>query len=118
MGSDLYMESRNWNPRPTKVSWVDNETIKIETDTFYHGYKPFYEGPVTERILGSMDVLHVTLPAKPARFVPGEEVQMRLVTAIVDYDMMVDDEDVYTVKFKAGDKTYLVDMPGALLERI
>ena len=59
MGSDLYMEERNFRPGPPRVSWVDRETILVETEVFYHGYREFYRGPLTvevERILKAIGI--------------------------------------------------------------
>lgn len=63
MGSDLYMESRNFRPGPTKVYWKGN-ILYVEKDHFYDGYRVVWSGNPT----GKEDVLKafgVTVPKHP-----------------------------------------------------
>lgn len=46
MGADLYMEERNFRPRPNKGEWHGDELF-ILTDRFYTGYELLWRGPVT-----------------------------------------------------------------------
>jgi hypothetical protein len=64
MGSDLYMEERSFRPRPAKARWLDEETLLIETDIFYHGYQEYYRGPVTDSNRVLLEKV-VKIPPKP-----------------------------------------------------
>ena len=45
MGSDLYMESQNFRPRPT-VAFLNGEgRWEVYRDEFYHGYNLAFEKP-------------------------------------------------------------------------
>lgn len=49
MGSDLYMEERNWRPRENKIYWEwdgEDYNLVIEVNHFYKGYQKVYNGPV------------------------------------------------------------------------
>lgn len=64
MGSDLYMERQNWRPRPNKVEWTGEDTIKIDRDAFYTGYYTVYEGKVTPEVETLLKGLGVRLPER------------------------------------------------------
>jgi hypothetical protein len=65
MGSDLYMEQRNFHPRPARVTWTSATEILIETDVFYYGYREFYHGKPTPEIKQVMKSMGIKLPPKP-----------------------------------------------------
>lgn len=64
MGSDLYMEQQNYRPRPNIVEWLDEENIRVQTDSFYWGYRTVYEGRVTPEVETLLNGLNVRLPEK------------------------------------------------------
>lgn len=64
MGSDLYMERQSWRPRPNKVEWTGEDTIKIDRDAFYTGYYTVYEGKVTPEIETLLKGMGIRLPER------------------------------------------------------
>lgn len=67
MGSDLHMAQESFRPRPNKVSWIDEDTIKIEQDRFYTGYVTIYKGKVTPEIKTLLSGMGIRLPEKPTK---------------------------------------------------
>lgn len=69
MGSDLYMEERNWRPRPPIVEWEGDELV-VKIDTFYHGYGERFRGvPDADGVVAKMlkALVGCDIPPKPER---------------------------------------------------
>lgn len=62
MGSDLHMEQASFRPRRPKVTWLDSNTILVETDVFYHGYREFYKGPLTREVKQILKNMGIDVP--------------------------------------------------------
>lgn len=69
MGSDLYMDSRDFHPRPPRAEW-DGADLVILTDAFYHGYgeSSRFESPDDKDIALLEKALKIKIPARAKMF--------------------------------------------------
>lgn len=85
MGSDMYMEAQNFQPRLLKIQWIKGLLV-IQKDFPFSGYTTVFEGDIDEGDTTQMALLAAIGVSKiPPRPVPAKPTWTEMVEIVYNY---------------------------------